>query len=113
MGNSVPDLCNDVPKKSKNAYHNKNTKELPPILGAHFGFDVVHGIQPGVGVRRSGIWWEAACGLISLHHGVLLIPSLSQPGVELVVVVQRYVVNMEAAPIEVDRLWRPALEVGA
>lgn len=111
MRESVPNLCNNISQKSKDANNDKNAKEFPPIFGAHFGLDVVVGIRAKV-IRSRGVWWKAARRLVSLHHGVLLIPPFTQPDVELVVVIQGYIVDAETAPVKVDRLRRPALEIG-
>lgn len=112
MCDSVPNFCNNVPKKSKDAEHDENAEEFPPVLGTHFGFDVIHGIQIRRVIMGGNIWWKTAGGFISLHHGILLIPPFSKPNIKLVVVVQWDIIDTETAPIKVDRLGRPTLEVG-
>lgn len=114
MRDPVPNFRNDVPKESKDANHDEDAKEFPPVLGTHFGFNVLHGLQFRRVVMGGGnIWWEAARGFIGFHHGILLVPPFSKPDVELVVVVQWDVVDAETAPVKVDGLGRPTLEVGA
>lgn len=113
MRDSVPNPCNHVPKKSKDADHDEDAKEFPPVLGTHFGFNVIHSLRVRWIMGDCNIWWEAARGFISLHHGILLIPPFSEPDVEMVVVVQWDIVDAETAPIKIDGLGRPTLEIGA
>jgi hypothetical protein len=105
-----PGLEEEVDKQAEGAEHTEDLEELPGISSSNFGLEETFvTLVKGVGRALR----EAAGREVLLHEGVLLVPPLSQPDIEILLVVQGDVGDTETAPVKIDRLWRLSADVGA
>jgi hypothetical protein len=93
-----------VPHKPKPNQDGKDLHKLPGVFGPHRRLDIV--------LLAAFQWREATCREVLFHELVLFVEARAEPGVKLVGVIEGDVGDFEAPPVEVDRLWRAALEVG-
>lgn len=93
MDDTADGLEHESEDETERAQHDEDLDKLPPILRPHFGFDVA--LDPGT------VGGEAACRDVLFHQLVLLVPAILHPLAKLLLVVQRHVLQGEAAPVEI------------
>lgn len=106
----VPHLEGEVDHQAEGAEDSKNLEKLERIPSSHFGLEkrlLALGQDLG-GARR-----EPAGGDVLLHEGILFVPPLPKPDVELLQVAQRDIIETESAPVKVDGFWWLSSDVRA
>lgn len=99
-----------VPQQTNYPNHHKDLEELKPMLGSHLGLKEAFMARRDSFRRTRG---KATRGEILFHEGILLVPTIAEPLVKLVRVIERNVRNREATPVKVDRFRRLATEICA
>ena len=96
---TCPGFAHIVGKEAKQADNCKYLEKLEAVSSTNFGFQIAFVAFDDLS-RRAGR--EATRRDILLEQLVFLIPSLSQPHIELLQGIQRDVINAKSAPVEIN-----------
>ena len=102
-----PESRKNSPNQENNTQNNVDSCKFTRIFCLDCRFDIAFSADIVGGAREpSGIE-------ISLHEGVLLVPALAKPLIELGGILEWDIVDTPSSPIKVDGLRRASLEVSA